>query len=91
MALLKRLSSLRKEGRLARLATVHQPARIEDVRCGATSANTLSCAPAAAMLQQEIGMVSTFREETLDPASPSSCNPCVVLLEHGTSHAHKNS
>ena len=90
MALLKRLSSLRKEGRLARLATLHQPTRTEYVRRSTTYANTFSCALVAAKLQQEIGMVSTFREETLDPATPLSCNPCLVPLSTvGVMHARR--
>lgn len=80
MALLERLSPLRKGGRLARLASLHQPARTENVRCSTTCANTFSCALVAARLQQVIGMISSFREETLDLASPLSCNSCVLLL-----------
>lgn len=78
VALLQRLSSPRKEGRLARLATLRQPARAENVRCSTTHANTFSCALVAAKLQREIGMISTFREEALDLASPLSRIPCVV-------------
>lgn len=79
MALLKHLSSLRKECRLARLATLHLPARTENVRCSMTCANAFSCALIVPKLQQETGVINTFREETLDLASPLSCNPHVVM------------